>query len=341
MMQELRDSTDYSFVEGYLDADAVAKVKHKKITPAQVLSWLPRNATPEQQDSAIQAHFQPSEIHYSLCPDTLGIPGVTFKKTTLEDLPGYKDGFFTSDVILHQERRLVQPGMAGDPPAYRLSKDNFVTGALLLSFFIVIYVIARSSHIFIQQIKDFFYVREHETLFGESTEVEQSGQVFLVFQTCFILGILFFDYTQIHLTEVFRQVSPYKMLGLDIGLLVVFFTLKIAVYSCVNWVFFEKKKNRQWINSYFLMILCLGVCLFPIALLSVYFDLPIKTMETAVIIIFAISGFLLFHKCYNIFFNYLYGYLYLIAYFCTLEILPLLMFWQAMVYANKCLMVNF
>ncbi|MEG2156804.1 MAG: DUF4271 domain-containing protein [Bacteroidaceae bacterium] len=341
MMQDLNDSLSFS-TEQHAASDSTVHVKHVKITPAQVLSWLPRNATPAEQDSAIQARFPPAEIHYSNQPDTLSTPGIRFTKTNLSELPSYKDGFFTSSgTLLHPECPLVQLGMAGDPPPYRLSSDNYVTGALLLSFFLVIYVIVRSSHIFMQQIKDFFYVNEHESLFGISTEMEQSGQLFLISQTCFILGILFFDYTQITMTDVANQVSPYKLLCLDIGILFVYFTVKVSLYSCINWVFFEKKKCKQWISSYFLIILGIGISLFPIALLVVYFDLSLPSVQISVIIVLIIANTLLFHKCYNIFFNYPYGYLHLILYFCTLEILPLLMLWRAMVYANKCLMVNF
>ena len=51
-------------------------VHHRTVlTPKMVLSWLPRNATPAQQDSAIQAHFKPSEIRWSSRPDTLHLPG--------------------------------------------------------------------------------------------------------------------------------------------------------------------------------------------------------------------------------------------------------------------------
>ena len=47
-------------------------LKYKKeLTPKEVLKWLPTNATPAQQDSMIQAHIKPSEIHWSNMPDTL------------------------------------------------------------------------------------------------------------------------------------------------------------------------------------------------------------------------------------------------------------------------------
>ena len=65
--------------------------------PYQVLHELPRDATPAQQDSAIQATFQPKEIRYSDRPDTLHLPGYGKGKSALEitTLPKYyRESFF-------------------------------------------------------------------------------------------------------------------------------------------------------------------------------------------------------------------------------------------------------
>ncbi len=74
---------------------------HRQLTPAQVLSWLPKNATPAQQDSAIQAHFEPGEIHWSQCPDTLHLPGWPVGKSYRDvSLPQYyKESFFSKDSL--------------------------------------------------------------------------------------------------------------------------------------------------------------------------------------------------------------------------------------------------
>ena len=48
--------------------------KPHELTPKEVLSWLPADATPAQQDSAIQRHIKISEIHWSEQPDTLHLP---------------------------------------------------------------------------------------------------------------------------------------------------------------------------------------------------------------------------------------------------------------------------
>ena len=45
----------------------VLRQHSSQLTPKEVLSWLPKNATPAQQDSMIGAHIKPSEIHWSRC----------------------------------------------------------------------------------------------------------------------------------------------------------------------------------------------------------------------------------------------------------------------------------
>ena len=62
----------------------------KQPTPAEVIGWLPKNATPEQQDSAIQAHIKPSKIRWSNRPDTLDLPGQPVGKSRRDvTLPRY------------------------------------------------------------------------------------------------------------------------------------------------------------------------------------------------------------------------------------------------------------
>ena len=66
------------------------------LTPKEVLSWLPKDATPAQQDSAIQRHIKASEIHWSTQPDTLHMPGHSKGKSIRDvSLPQYyRESFF-------------------------------------------------------------------------------------------------------------------------------------------------------------------------------------------------------------------------------------------------------
>ena len=60
------------------EAAEVTATHHYK-TVEQVLRSLPDDATPAQQDSAVQANMPQREIHYSSRPDTLHLPGLEVK----------------------------------------------------------------------------------------------------------------------------------------------------------------------------------------------------------------------------------------------------------------------
>lgn len=323
-------------------ADSIPPKRHTSLTPYQVLRSLPSGATPAQQDSAIRANFTPVVVAPSSRPDTLYIPGLKAEPFGVNvDAKAYQKGFFNNRPHFHPELRIVQPGIAGDPIPYQLHRDDYVTGALLLSFFLVVWTISCSRHILAQQIKDFFQTRERGNLFTLGTDSELRGQLFLIFQTCVVLGVLFFDYTQEYLPDVFHEVSPYKLLGINIGICLAFYTVKVLTYLFVNWIFFDKRRNEQWLESYFLIILGIGVTLFPIALLTVYFNLSPAMLQITFTTILIVAKILLFYKCKTIFFSHFYGYLQLIVYFCTLEMIPAFVLWRTLVRINQSLVVIF
>ena len=106
---------------------------------------------------------------------------------------------------------LKTSGIAGDPVPYLFRTDSFVTIVLMVSFFLVVWVISRSRHYLRHQVKDFFHHRQRENLFAERTQTEMRGQLFLIFQTCFVLGILFFDYTQVMASRTPLRRSPERL----------------------------------------------------------------------------------------------------------------------------------
>lgn len=240
--------------------------------------------------------------------------------------------------VSHTHAAMQPTGIAGDPIPYQFKNDNIVTIILLASFFLVVWVISRSRHFLQEQIKDFFYQRQRQNLFAERTQNELRGQVFLIFQTCFVLGLLFFDFTQERQTEVFNQVSPYRILGMSVGICGLYYLLKSGMYAIINNIFFSRQQIDVWNNSYMLCVLGLGITLLPLTLLVVYFDLGFAQLANLFFLILVTDKALLFYKCYRIFFNYPLGWVHLFLYFCTLEIAPLLMLLRALIYANSFLL---
>ncbi len=329
----------YSFEE---TADSLAAAPPPKPrTVSGILRLLPAGATPEQQDSAVQAMMDiPPATHLSTQPDTLYIPGLKGSPAHV-DLEKYdlRKNYFSDKEYFHPELRVNQIGMAAEPVTYRLSSDDYVTGLLLASFFIASLFIARNIGILADRTRNFFRFH-HDGDFSMSANPETKGHVFLILQTCLTLAILFFDYTQLNLTEVFNQVSPYILLGMDTAICFAYFVAKLALYKVVNWVFFDRAQNRQWLESYLLMVTLLGLSLFALALLVVYFDLSFKPLGITVVLLVSTFKLLQLIKCKQIFFAYRFSGVHLILYFCTLELIPVLLLWRALVYFNEILIVN-
>lgn len=335
MIMQQSDSTAYSFESG--DESTEQTTFHRPQTPYQAIRMLPATATPAEQDEIVQKYFKPVIVDPSHRPDTLSLPGLKSIGKKISDLPTYKDGFFKGNQYLHPEVRVTLNGIPGDPVPYSLRSDVFVTFTLLLSFFVVMYIFARSLHVVTMQVKNFFYNRDREQIFTLKSDNEMKNQAFIVLLACFLFTILFFNYTEIKLTSVFNQISPYKLLSIDMGIFLIYYALKYLYYGVFNWTFFSSQKRSQWMNAYNFIVLIKALCFIPIVLLVVYFDLSIATTITAALIIIGISEILLIFKAKQIFFVYKFGAIHLFLYFCTLEMAPLLFLWKMLVSANEYL----
>ena len=158
--------------------DLVPRTPAKPQTPYQVLRLLPKDATPAQQDSAIQAWFAPEEIHYSERPDTLHLPGEGIPRDLKDvQLPTYyRENFFSNDSLYHPELDGGRYGVAGDPVTETLSNDSLISGLLILCFLLMTLAFSRISGFIGRQIKDFFYVQKGEHSVEETGDEHVGGQ---------------------------------------------------------------------------------------------------------------------------------------------------------------------
>ena len=220
----------------------VGKFRH----PYQILRTLPKDATPAQQDSAIQAAFQPGEIHYSSRPDTLRLPGEPLGKSVYEvSIPQYyKETYFTSDSLMHPELNGGRMGIAGDPIPYLVSNDSVMTGVLLAFVILTILVVSRSMRFIVYQFKNFMYPgHSYESIEYKETAGEVNYQFFLCFQTVVLLSLSCY-YCLVDSTTETYVVDTYQLLGLFFLSVFGIFVLKEFSLNCSTFSPSTKRASR-------------------------------------------------------------------------------------------------
>ena len=311
-------------------------------TPYQVLRTLPRDATPAQQDSAIQATFQPAEIRYSSRPDTLHLPGHgKGVRLTDVDIPIYYEKTFFEKSLQQAGRTTTMYGMPGDPIPYTLRNDHVMTSLLLGSFIVSLLLLAGTHRFFIRQIKNFFNVPRTDDTFMPETSTELRCQFFLSAQTCLLLALLQFFFTQQFIGETFILQSDYMLIGIYFAMTLGYFLTRSLLYTIINNVFFDGKKNILWQKTLLLIISLEGIAIFPVVMLMVFFDLSTQNVILYFTIALLLVKILTFYKCFVIFFRRVGGYLQIILYLCALEIVPLAVFWSTLALTGNFFKINY
>mgnify|MGYP002623103059 CR=1 FL=1 len=321
-------------------ADTTVRKPLRPQTPYQVLRMLPRDATPAQQDSAIQAWFQPGEIRYSSQPDTLHLPGHDKGRSPKDvSLPQYyRETYFANDTLLHPELQGGRIGVAGDPVPYTVRGDNAITAMLIFCFVSTFVVFSYYRQQIIHQLKDFFYPPKTASAAGEPDSL---FQYFLCLQTCLLLGVSYYFYMIYYVTDSLIIDTPYQLIGIFSAVFVAYFIVKAVLYQAVNTVFFDMKKSQHW-NWCFTWITVLeGILIFPAVMLQVYFSMHVHSVIYYLISALFLAKLFTFFKCWNIFFRQNGIFLQIILYLCALEIVPMLVLWGVLVLITNELTVIF
>ena len=323
-----QDSIINNLPAAFNNLDSVARISARPQTPYQVLRLLPKDATPAQQDSAIQAWFTPAEIRYSEQPDTLHLPGEEVPSDlTAVSLPlYYKENFFSNNPMYHEELESKEYGVAGDPVPEILSNDDVITCLLILCFLFIAFTLSRISGFIGRQLKDFFYPQRNDRDITE-TGNEVKFQFAFVGLTCLVYGLLYYLYATSYVADTFTLTSDYAILGIFVGVFIVYFFLRFVIYHGVNNLFFSNRENRKFLTTLLFLTAMEGAILFPILLLLTYLHFsPVYAAIYVVIVLFLVK-LLTFYRSYIIFFKQKRVFLQNILYFCALEMVPLVTLW--------------
>ena len=252
------------------------------------------------------------------------------------------NSFFHTDSLSRFTTSRARGGVSGDPLPFSFRSDDVMTGILLACFILAVVAFSRTRSYMLRQASTFFRIPRSENVFevGETTG-ELRFLIFMSLLTCLLLAIFSFIYVHDVVADTFALESPYMLVLIFFGCIVGYMVLKVLLYSLINIIFFDTKKNTQWLKAVMLLTSAEGVALFPLVMLQSYFDLSVETSLIYMAIVLTIVKILTFYKCWIIFFRQNAAPLQIFLYFCTLEIVPLLSLVGMMATIVDYLKINF
>ena len=258
------------------------------------------------------------------------------KDTVFEDLVSFDDcSYFSSDSMFHAEMPYRPFGFSSTATPFRIRNDAWSGLLLLLCLILAASLVLRLRKKFGELLAAVFFPipgKADEPLVDDP--LRYSTRLIAVALLSLTAAMVTFTYTQ-HDAGFFPfPETPYILFAAFLALWLAYFLLKRLMESFVNWMFFRKEKIFTWQRAYTFLYVMEAMLFLVISLVIVY--LPIS-QEKALFLTLGVVAFvkiLLLFKTYRIFFPKMYGTLHLIVYFCTLELMPLLVMQQILTFTG-------
>lgn len=251
-------------------------------------------------------------------------------------------GFFQGDSLLHTEVELPQTGFSGTPRAYLLWRDEWVVLFVLMCFVLLTMIQKRIRKQFSAEAKEFFLPSRSS---AKKDKLDSDREQLIPLLMALILSIMgglgMFMYTQKKMHLFLGQTSPYKLIGIYIGIWALYFLFKSLLTSFINWIFFDKTKREEWKRSSFFLFSVESLVFFGVIISTIFLNLSPAIPLWIILTIGLVVKLLHLYKTFLIFFPKFYGTLHLIVYFCTLEIMPLLAVFKILIRVTDELIVKF
>ena len=196
---------------------------------------------------------------------------------------------------------------------------------VLASLFILLIISIANNPVWIREsIRTFFQVNERSSYYLKNNSSQFQTRILLfIFNagvfSMYCLLLYFEPGTGFHISKLI----------LFYAVTVVFLLLKEGISRMLAFVFLDKTSFRLMHESYFNILSYLGITLFPLLTLQIYFPDNLKVYAaTAGLILCIMTAILIIIKLFQIFFHKSISFFYILLYLCTLEILPLIILFE-------------
>ncbi len=215
-------------------------------------------------------------------------------------------------------------GFEGIPHPSFPESESWVFGTILFLFLMMVVSFLRSSGWFYESVRIFFQVKDRSSIFSKTTINDFQSRFILIL---FSVGVLsLYGYILLIPSGKPFEITQYALV---LGVTLLFYIFKFLSIEVLGYVFLEKQSLKIARESYFNLLIYLGIVLFPLLIFQIYFPLWLNdyTVYISLVVCVLLFVFLIF-KLFQIFFQKAVTSFYLLLYLCTLEILPVFLMYS-------------
>ena len=266
----------------------------------------------------------------ALClPDTSALPDLT-----AEDLISFDDcSFFAGDSLLHTEVPYRPFGFAGTATPFRLRSEGWSGFLLFLCLVLATCLVLRLRKKFGELVRSIFFPipgKKDAPLVDDP--LRYSTRLLAGCLLSLTAAMVTFTYTQYDVDYYPFSYTPYILFFAFFVLWLGYLLLKRLAISFVNWIFFRPEEIFTWQRAYTFLVMAESLLFLLLAMIVVYLPVSLNVVRIMALVLVSFIKIILLFKTYQIFFPKIYGTLHLIVYFCTLELMPLLVLLQVLTY---------
>lgn len=237
------------------------------------------------------------------------------------------------DSVLCSEQPHKPYGFAGEATPFRIRHDGWSGILLLVCLLFAANLVVRLRKKFWDLLRGVFFPipgKADEPLVDDP--LRYSTRLVAVCLLSLSASMVTFSFTQRDVGYYPFPETPYLLFGVFCLLWLTYFVVKRMLISFVEWVFFRKEKIFTMARVQTFLYVVESLLLLVFSLVVEYLRVPYETVPMIALGIVVLTKACLLFKTYQIFFPKMYGTLHLFVYFCTLEIMPLLVMPQILEY---------
>jgi len=223
----------------------------------------------------------------------------------------------------------------GEKKPFTLEGDDGIFALLLICFVFFTRIYKGGLSFFRENIRIFFSFRKKQsTYYSETTSTDFWFNFVLVFQTVLLAAIVLFDHF-LETNESYVPPHSFSTILLFVLALSVFLFVKYLLYKLIGILFNIKDSINIWVRNYMLILEMMGIISFIPVLILVYSQNLHNYLLFFFIVLFIVSRLLLFYRLITFFLEQHVNLLFLIAYLCSVEIIPYIILYQVLIYLYK------